>query len=311
MSTVAQSDCPAPAASAPGAVASAGVSASPRGRASWSGLLQLSLVSVPVKAYPALVSGQEVHFNQLHAGCGQRIRYEKHCPLHGKVDAGGIVSGYAYAPEQYLVVDEAELEQLRPAKDKALALERFLDAGQVDPAPFSGRTLYLLPDGPAAQQPYLLLAAVMQQRGKWALGRVVLYGRRQVALVRPVQRVLAVHLLHFPAQLRSSSPLEAELRTGPAGEAEQRLAGLLIEAASQPFAWADYRDDTAEQLRALIEAKLQGRPLEAPAVGEAPVLRVLDALQQSVTRTLEQAPAAGPAAAGRGKARKRPSRRSA
>ena len=84
--------------------ASAG-SASARGRASWSGLLKLSLVTIPVKAYPAASTSQQIHFNQLHAGCGQRIRYEKHCPLHGKVEAGAIVSGYAYAPEQYVVVD--------------------------------------------------------------------------------------------------------------------------------------------------------------------------------------------------------------
>ena len=120
-----------------------------RGRASWSGLLKLSLVAVPIKAYPAAIASQEIHFNQLHAGCGQRIRYEKHCPLHGKVDAGAIASGYAYAPDQYLVLDETELDKLRPAKDKALALEYFLNPADIDPVLFSGRSLYLLPDGPA------------------------------------------------------------------------------------------------------------------------------------------------------------------
>src|SRR6202166_4591036 len=122
-------------------------SASARGRASWSGLLQLSLVTIPVKAYPAASTSTQLHFNQLHAGCGQRIRYEKHCPMHGKVQAGAIVSGYAYAPEQYVVIDQAELEPLRPAKERALSLERFVDPQQLDPALFSGRTLYLLPDG--------------------------------------------------------------------------------------------------------------------------------------------------------------------
>src|SRR5271167_4968406 len=117
-------------------------SATARGRASWSGLLQLSLVTIPVKAYPAASTSQQIHFNQLHAGCGQRIRYEKHCPLHGKVDAGAIASGYAYAPDQYLVLDEAELDKLRPAKDKALALEHFLDPADIDPVLFSGRSLY-------------------------------------------------------------------------------------------------------------------------------------------------------------------------
>src|SRR5437660_265031 len=137
----------------PSATAMAG-SASARGRASWSGLLQLSLVSVPVKAYPAACTSQQVHFNQLHAGCGQRIRYEKHCPVHGKVEAGAIISGYAYAPEQYVVIDQAELEPLRPPQERALCLERFLDPHELDPALFSGRTLYLAPDGLAAQHAY-------------------------------------------------------------------------------------------------------------------------------------------------------------
>jgi len=63
------------------------------GRASWSGLLRLSLVAVPIKAYPATSSTAETHCHQLHADCGQRIRYEKHCPQHGKVDAGADPSG--------------------------------------------------------------------------------------------------------------------------------------------------------------------------------------------------------------------------
>ena len=119
--------------------------ATARGRASWSGLLQLSLVTIPVKAYPAASTSQQIHFNQLHAGCGQRIRYEKHCPVHGKVEAGAIVSGYAYAPDQYVVIDQAELEPLRPAKERSLSLERFVDPQELDPALFSGRTLYLMP----------------------------------------------------------------------------------------------------------------------------------------------------------------------
>src|ERR1700686_2890085 len=76
-----------------------------RGRPSWSGLLRLSLVAVPVKAYPALSSAAAIHFNQLHADCGQRIHYQKHCPVHGAVEAADIVRGYQYAPDQYVVVE--------------------------------------------------------------------------------------------------------------------------------------------------------------------------------------------------------------
>jgi DNA end-binding protein Ku len=278
----------APAELPPGQECNAAQATSPRGRASWSGLLKLSLVAVPVKAYPATATSQEIHLNQLHAGCGQRIRHEKCCPVHGKVDAGAIASGYQYAPDQYVVVDEADLDKLRPAKDRALSIERFLGPGQLDPALFSGRSLYLLPDGAAAHHPYVVLNEAMQQRGTWAVGRMVLGNHRAVVALRPAGRILVLHVLHYPSLLRASTPLEAELHAASGTAAERELVGTLIQAASQPIPWAEYRDDRQEQLQKLVDAALQGRKLEAPVEEEAPVLQLLDALKQSVAQAMAQ-----------------------
>ena len=268
-----------------------GVVPTGRGRASWSGLLRLSLVAVPVKAYPASTSSHDVHFNQLHADCGQRIRYEKHCPVHGKVEAAAIASGYPVAPDRYVIIEEAELEKLRPAQDRALTLERFLEPGQVDPVLYSGRSLYLMPDGPAARHPYAVLAQAMQERGKWAIGRMVLSCRRHLALLRPSRCLLALHVLHYPAQLRASPGVEGELRSGSVSAEEEKLAGMLIDASSQPVPWLEYRDDSADKLHALVEASLQGQALAAPVLEEAPVLQLLDALKQSVATAVAATPA--------------------
>src|SRR4029077_4325432 len=107
--------------------------------------------------------------------------------------------GYQYAPDQYVVIEPEELDRLRPAKDKALVLEQFVAAHQVDPVRFAGRSLYLLPDGLGAQHPYAVLSQALQQAGKWALGRVVLSSNRQLVLVRPAGRILVVDVLHYPA----------------------------------------------------------------------------------------------------------------
>ncbi len=70
-------------------------------RSSWKGFLRLSLVAVPVKAYPASTSGGgDIPLHQLHAGCHSRIRYHKVCPLHGQVQSDAIVSGYEYTKDQ-------------------------------------------------------------------------------------------------------------------------------------------------------------------------------------------------------------------
>ncbi|MFL5244136.1 MAG: hypothetical protein ACJ8FY_18685 [Gemmataceae bacterium] len=62
---------------------------------------------------------------------------------------------------------------------------------------------------------------------------------------------------------------------------ERHLAAQLIALASGPMDWGRYRDTSAEELAALVEAKRARLPAP-PAAEEPTVLRLLDALKQSV-----------------------------
>jgi DNA end-binding protein Ku len=251
-----------------------------RGRPSWSGLLRLSLVSVPVKAYPAVTSTATSPFHLLHLSCGQRIRYAKNCPQHGPVESDAIVRGYEYAPDRFVVIEAEELNRLRPVKDRALILEQFLPVQDVTPTFFAGRSLYLYPDGPAAQHPYSVLVEALHQAGQGALGRVVLSNQRQLVLVRASRRLLVLDVLHYPSQVRNVDSWETDLPASAATDSERQLAEQLIALASGPVDWGRYRDTSAEELAALVETKRARQP--APAAEEPTVLRLLDALKQSV-----------------------------
>jgi non-homologous end joining protein Ku len=108
---------------------------------------------------------------------------------------------------------------------------------------------------------------------------MVLGGHRQIVLVRPSGAALALQVLHYPEQVRSF-PLAAVRLAEKAGE-ELRLAGLLIDAAAGTIDWSAYRDQAAQELKALIEAKLAGHPV-ATLEPERAILPLLEALQQSV-----------------------------
>lgn len=86
-------------------------------------------------------------------------------------------------------------------------LEQFVE---VEPVMLSGRTLYLFPDGLAAQRAYLPLVEAMQRRTCCAVGRIIMSGRRYGVAVRPLQRLLAMHVLHDPALVRPAATLEAD-----------------------------------------------------------------------------------------------------
>jgi DNA end-binding protein Ku len=251
----------------------------PYGRPSWSGLLQFSLVGIPLKAYPAVRTRDVPSAHLLHADCGQRIRYAKQCPLHGTVDSAAIVRGYEYGPGRHVIAQPDELDALRPVQDKALRLERFLTADQLNPLLFAGRSLYLVPDGPAAEPGYGVLRLALAKRQRWALGRMVLGGHRQVVLVRPADTTLVLHVLHYPEQVRVCPQTVWPMKEEPAEEL--RLAGMLIDAADVKVDWTAYADQSAQELKSLIEAKLAGQPVEATAPPRT-VLSLLEALQQSV-----------------------------
>jgi DNA end-binding protein Ku len=256
----------------------------PLGRPSWSGLVQLSLVYIPVKAYTAVRTRDSTPCHLVHADCGQRIRYVKHCPVHGPVDPATVVRGVACGPGQHVILEPEELDALRPEQDRALRLERFLEPAQLEPLLFSGRGLYLLPDGPAAGHAYAVLHQALEQCGRWGLGRVVLGGRRQVVVLRPAAAGLVVQVLHFPEQLRAG-PLTARPPLSGAA-AELGLAAQLIAAAAGDVDWTAYRDAAAQELEALVAAK---RPAQPAAAGEPVVLPLLAALQQSLAAAQPEA----------------------
>jgi Ku protein len=164
-------------------------------------------------------------------------------------------------------------------QDKALRLERFLASEQLNPLLFAGRSLYLVPDGPAVESGYGVLRLVLAQKQRWALGRMVLGGHRQVVLVRPADTTLVFHVLHYPEQVRVCPQTVWHLKQEP--DEELRLAGMLIDAADGNVNWTAYPDRAAQELKSLIEAKLAGQLAEAPALPRA-IVSLLNALKESV-----------------------------
>ena len=71
-------------------------------RPTWKGFLKVSLVTVPVRVFPATDTASSLSFNQLHAECQTRIRQKKWCPTCDRqVDKTEIVKGYEFEKGHY------------------------------------------------------------------------------------------------------------------------------------------------------------------------------------------------------------------
>jgi DNA end-binding protein Ku len=253
-------------------------------RSSWKGYLKLSLVSVPVRAFTANVAASEIRLNQLHEECHSRIRYQKTCPIHGEVPKEEIVSGYEYAKGEYVVIEPEELSRLRGESERAITVEAVLSQHTIDPVYFTDKSYYLVPDGAVGQKPFALIQQCLEDEELQAVGRAVLFGREELVLVRPVDRVLAMTALKYEAEVSHAQALREELEETHFAIGELALTKQLLEAFEKPkFSMTEFKDHYVEELTQLIEAKVQGKELVTPPKGEEPhVINLMDALKKSV-----------------------------
>lgn len=254
-------------------------------RTSWEGFLKLSLISVPVRAYNAAVAGGgDIHFHQIHKDCGSRIRYQKVCPVHGEVAKEEIASGYEYEKNKYVEMEPQEMAQLKAANDQSINIDSFIPSGSLDLIYLSGRTFYLVPDGPAGQKAYALLHQVMKEKRRDAIGTMIISGHEETVLLRPEGRVLTLSVLYYDTQVKKSSDFENEVGESKISPQELSLAETLVEASTaKQVALGRYKDHYTERTRNVIEAKLAGKAVEAPRGEKSmPIINLMDALRKSV-----------------------------
>src|SRR3546814_12682206 len=101
-------------------------------RADWAGTLRLALVTVSVRLYPAIDSGQRVALHQIHEPTGERVRYQKVVPHQGPVDEDEIVKGYEYEHGRYVTLTDEELDHLKHESVHRIDRGQFVEAGEID-----------------------------------------------------------------------------------------------------------------------------------------------------------------------------------
>ncbi len=172
-------------------------------RPSWQGHLTFGLVSFAVEAINARDSkNSDIHFHQLHATCGRRIRYAKMCPVHGEVESDEIAMGYETSPGHYVEIDPDELDAVKTDQARTITIDAFVDSGTIDPIFFDGRMYYLLPSEEVAQVPYGVFVAAMERRQTLGIGEIILSGKQQLALLWSREQ----HHAHGDVELRSRNP---------------------------------------------------------------------------------------------------------
>src|SRR6476469_754650 len=251
-------------------------------RPTWKGYLRVSLVTIPVKVFPATESAAAISFNQLHAECQTRIQQKRWCPhCEREVPNAELVKGYEFEKGRYVVIHEDDNQKVRVESTRVINLVQFADDSEIDPI-YVDRAYYLAPDGPMAAEAFAVMREGMA--GKAGIGKMALYGREYLVAVRPQKRGIVMYTLHHDAEIRSIDQIE-ELNSVPSKvkPEEMKLAKQVISTFDAELNLKDYKDEYKEGLRKIIDAKIAGEEIVAPDVQEPPrVVDLMEALRRSL-----------------------------
>lgn len=256
-------------------------------RATWKGMLSFGLVNIPIALHGAS-EDKGVKFNQLHKGCGGRVKLPKVCGDCGEVlPSDEIVKGFERSKDEYVVMEDADFEALPEAARKQVAVSQFFDATEVAPE-WGDKSYYVYPEDTGATG-YALILESMTDRNVVGLGSIVFReGKAHPVLVRPHGGFLLLQTIHWPDEIR-------EVNDFTLPEVEPKMletACQLIDGMTKDFDPAEVRDHYREQLLARIEAKATG--VAPPEVEAAPVARITD-LMATLKASVAEVEAAKPA----------------
>src|SRR5947209_6724884 len=89
----------------------------PAPRAYWKGYLKLSFVSCPVALYPATSTAERISFRQVNRRTGHRLRHRLVDAVTGEaVDATNKARGYEVGADEFVLVEDRDLERARSAR---------------------------------------------------------------------------------------------------------------------------------------------------------------------------------------------------
>jgi len=259
-------------------------------RSIWKGSISFGLVNIPIKIYSA-TEDSGYSFNQLCEN-GHRIQYKKWCPVEEReVQWSEIKKGYEISKDNYVLIDKADLENIKIKTTKTVDIKEFIGADKFDPI-FVEKSYYVAPDTKAVDKAYLLFVNVLKNTNKVAIGKVVLRDREQLVALRAYQRGILMHQMHYLEEIKPMDEIK-EIAANSIGklkidEQEIALGKTLVEnLTSKDFDMSEYSDTYAKQVQELISAKAQGKThiIKEQAAEPEAGKDLLEALKASVKKS--------------------------
>jgi DNA end-binding protein Ku len=250
-------------------------------RAIWKGHIRFSLVTIPIRIYNAIDAAQTISFNLLTKDGHNPVSYEKKDKVTGApLKTEDIVRGYQYESGQYVIIEQEDLDKVKLKSTKVIDIEGFVQAEEVHPTLFES-AYFIGPDGDVAAKTYGLLCQTLKLTKRVGVGRVVLRDRETVVLLAPHENGMLLYRLRYPNEVRSINEVPGLLDVS-VDKDQLKLAKTLVDSMTKQFVDIEMKDHYTDELRAIIQAKIQGKEIVSVSEEEPVVVDIMTALKASI-----------------------------
>lgn len=250
----------------------------------WKGSISFGLVNIPIKMF-ASTDDKDIKFKYLHKECRTPIKQQRTCPTCEKeIEWNDIVKGFEYEPGRFVIIEDEEMEAIKPDATKAIEILDFVNLSEIDPIYFN-KSYYLSPQDTGGKA-YHLLRQAMNDSGKIGIAKITIRTKESLAALRVYKNLLVLETIFYPDEIRAVELVPGVPDNIKLEQKELDMAIHLINNLTTEFAPEKYKDEYRESLQEIIAKKIEGEEIEtAKEPPRRNIIDLMQALQASIEET--------------------------
>jgi DNA end-binding protein Ku len=251
----------------------------------WKGYLKLSLVTCPVAMMPATTESERVRFHTLNRATGHRVESQYiDAETKKPVDEDDEVKGYQSGDDEYVMLEDEELEAVALESTRTIDIETFVPRDSIEWIWYD-KPHYLMPNDPVGEEAFSVIRDAMEASDMVGISRLVLYRRERAVMLEPRERGIVLWTLRYGDEVRDPDSYFGDIKAEKVEPEMMSLVTRLIDDRTKSWDPAMVRDPVQEQLLQIISSKRKGkRPPKPKSATERPsnVVNIMDALRKSI-----------------------------
>ncbi|WP_034996349.1 non-homologous end joining protein Ku [Beijerinckia mobilis] len=252
----------------------------------WEGYLKLSLVTCAVALTPALSENEKIRFHTINRKTGNRVVSEYVDAVTGKaVEKEDEVKGYARGENDYVMLEDEEIDAVALESTQTIAIDRFVPKGAISWIWYD-RPYYLTPNDDVGTEAFCVIRDAMAATRTAGISRLVLFRREHSVMLVPHGKGIILWTLRYGDEVRKEEAYFAEISNVQPDPDQMPLIRKLIDTHMQAFDPKMVSDPVRERLLALIASKRKAkRRTEKRRLSDGKqgnVIDIIDALRQSL-----------------------------